>query len=408
MSNQFAKFGWKCFGAFALLFFLAAANGSAMAQVAMLASKPQAIDAPVDALITETLAKPLSTDDQKKVVREIYDATKTAKSAPQLTSLIVKCDAAIENRLSQKRDKYVRSLKSWALNRRGAKRCELARQFKSIGNIASYKQAFDETMSDFNDAIATDTTRHRTWNSRGIAYVLDGQYVAAIKDFTEAAKLKADYSVAFFNRAEALYEIKRYDAAVDDYQAYLRLNPNDAQAITGRAHAQLALGKTEQAIADYQLLADAYPQNSTAFVNLGDAQAAAGDWSLAIQNCAAAVAKAKEEQSKNIAEQRLAWLYATSSDENVRDAKQSLSLIDGVIERMDQPTIAVLETLAAARAANGQFSDAQTAQKKAIKLAGFDDQAASSNGPVNAAPIAPVKVRLALYESEKPFVQNVR
>jgi hypothetical protein len=68
----------------------------------------------------------------------------------------------------------------------------------------------------------------------------------------------------------------------------------------------------------------------------------------------------------------------------------------------------VLETLAAAQAANGQFSDAQTAQKKAIELAGFDDQDAVSAAAANTAPVAPVKVRLTLYESEKPFVQVAR
>ena len=60
----------------------------------------------------------------------------------------------------------------------------------------------------------------------------------------------------------------------------------------------------------------------------------------------------------------------------------------------------MLETLAAAQAAMGRFEEAKQNQTKAIQLTGAEvlvgDGAAGS----------PHQIRMALYEEEKPFVQE--
>lgn len=69
---------------------------------------------------------------------------------------------------------------------------------------------------------------------------------------------------------------------------------------------------------------------------------------------------------------RRSWMLATSSNPAVRDPEQALDILDAIARRYhDEP--ARLEAIAAAHAANGDFSTAQKVQRKAIKqLTGVD------------------------------------
>ena len=61
----------------------------------------------------------------------------------------------------------------------------------------------------------------------------------------------------------------------------------------------------------------------------------------------------------------------------------------------------MLETLAAAQAARGDFAEAKQSQSQVIKLAGAE---VSDNG--NQAEDSPHQIRMALYEAEKSYVQT--
>lgn len=346
--------------------------------------------------------------EQKRLVQEIYETTKTAKSAKQLSSMIQKCDAAIEAGLNKKRFDYVRSLKAWALNRRGESRLEVAKQLRAIGNVAQYQKAFDEAISDFNDSLSIDTTRHRTFNSRGIAYLFDDQFVAAANDFTKAVGKKADFAAGYFNRAEALSSMKKYELALKDYEVVLRLEPNDAQAITGRAHAHLELGNLDAAMKDYDRVVAEYADNPIALINRGDCHQKASNWKASLKDYRAA----QKIGSENLSSQRIAWVLATANNTEIRDAEQALQLIEKCMRNTDAPTVAMLETLAAAQASAGQFEDAQKSQSKAIQLTGGSavpnsaSKVKTASGTGVPAKSTAAQVRLALYENKKPYLQN--
>ena len=349
---------------------------------------------------------PLPIDRQKKLVKEIYESTKTVKSAKQLTAMIEKCDDASQAGLSKKRESYVRTLKAWALNRRGESRFEVAKQLQAIGNVAQFQKAFDDAIDDFNDSLSIDTTRHRTFNSRGVAYLFDGQLVLAAKDFTKAVGKKADFAPGYFNRAEALSSMKKFDLAIKDYDTVLSLEPEDAQALTGRAHANLELGNLDLAMTDYDRVVVEYAANGIALINRGDCHEKAGDWKKSLADYSAA----KKLGSEDLADQRIAWVLATASDETIRDSKQALALIQPCVRRSDSPTLAMLETLAAAQAAAGQFGDARKSQNKVIALTSGIDQDKSVKKSANVESkskktATAAEARLALYVEDKPFVQ---
>jgi len=287
-------------------------------------------------------AKPqLALTQQKNLATELFGLTKTAKSSKQLTAMIAKCDSAATAGLNEKYFAYVRSLKAWALNRRGNNRCDTAKQLKAIDNIAQYNIAFEQAINDFNESISIDTARYRTFNSRGIAFVVDEQYLKATQDFTKAVGLKADYTQGYFNRGEVLSAMGKHELAVKDYTTLLSLTPDDAQAMSGRGHANVALKKYER-------------------VNRGDCHAAARDWKLSLADYASAKKLTQANQLaggstklSDLADQRTAWVLATASDASIRDAKKAIALIKPCVDRSSSPTVAMLETLAAAQAATG-------------------------------------------------------
>ena len=365
---------------------------------------------PAQASVAEAVsAKPqLALAQQKKLAAQLYGLTKTAKSSKQLTAMMAKCDSAVTAGLNKKYFAYVRSLKVWALNRRGNNRYETAKQLKAINNVTQYGIAFEQAIADFNESISIDTDRYRTFNTRGIAFVLDEQYLKAAQDFTKAVVLKADFTQGYFNRAEALSALGKYELAVKDYTTVLRLTSDDAQALTGRGHANVALEKFEVALTDFNAVTKAYPNNVVAWVNRGDCHAAAGDWESSLADYASAKKLTQTDQLaggstqlSDLVAQRTAWVLATASDASIRDAEKAIALIKPCVDRSGSPTVAMLETLAAAQAATGDFAEAKQSQSQVIKLVN-----AEISDDENLAEGSPHQVRMALYQDEKVYVQE--
>ena len=328
--------------------------------------------------------------DESKLVRSIYELTKTTKTAKQLTDFVAKCDSALQHNLNSKNSQYVSSLKGWALNLRGQKRMATGLQLKKVGNSQS-DSIIKQAMADFDEAIVNAPERYRSWMSRGNALAQTGNFKDAALNFTEVIKLKTDLADGWFNRAESLYHLKEFKAAISDYETVLRLNSDDAQALTGLGHSKLALGKYEEALADYQAVVKLQPQSPIAYVNVGDAFQETGNWNSAQQYFEKSIAI----KPTGVAMQRAAWLKATCPETPIRDPQQAINLANRAISLTGHSVIN-LDTLAAAQAAAGEFEGAKTTQRKTIALASSIEAPAETGENQ-------YKARLALYQEQKPF-----
>lgn len=357
--------------------------------LALRAQEPQQPAAP-SSLLQPLVAEELPPAEQTRLVRSLYEQTKSARTARDYSRFLDDCAQALGDGLNEKNRKYVVSLQGWGLNRRGLARWELAEQLRSIDNQAGAEAALAQALADLDAAVATDPNRHRSWNSRGLVRVAAGQLREAVGDFTRAIEIKADDTTAIFNRAETCYQLQKYGLAEADYTTVLRLNPDDAQARTGRGLARLADGRTQAALEDLEAVAERFPQQPAALINRGDARQQAAQWELAAADYRAAIERGAQDPGA----QRLAWLLATCPEESLYDPAQALELIQGLATAED-PRMEYRETLAAARAAAGEFDAAQRTQSAAIELAGAE-----------LAEDHPARVRLTLYESQQPYRQS--
>lgn len=327
--------------------------------------------------------------DQNKLVRAIYDATKTVKTTKDLTAFLAQCESVLEVELSAENRKYVVSLTGWGLNRRGERHYEMATQLKRIGNL-QYQSAMENAMKDFDAAIVAAPERYRSWMSRGIACVANEDYEKALADFTSVIKLKPDVANGWFNRAEVLYQTGKFDYAVEDYNVAIRLNSDDAQAITGRGLALLSLGKFPMALADFESVIKLQPKSAEALVNRGDLYQAMGRW----QESADDYRAANQIAESAVACQRLAWVLATCPQAEIRDFDGALTMATKAIA-LGGDTAINLDTLAACEAAKGDFDAAKATQQKVIGLVGAEEETETQ----------PFQARLMLYEKSEPYLQ---
>jgi tetratricopeptide (TPR) repeat protein len=93
---------------------------------------------------------------------------------------------------------------------------------------------------------------------------------------------------------------------------------------------------------------------------------------------------------------RLGDLLATSGDAQLRDAAEALRLVESVARKLGVRNLYVLDSLAAAYAANGQFPTAVNAAKRALALPGDREMTQR------------IRSRLAAYERGEILYRSTR
>lgn len=116
-------------------------------------------------------------------------------------------------------------------------------------NVYLHKQQHDLAMLDLAEAIKLQADNPVVHNLMGRNHFMLGNYELAIKFFTKAIELDANYYNAFINRATTYYRDNKLTEAMKDVNsAYLMLPPGDSR---GRALLQLRTA-IQQAFASQQ------------------------------------------------------------------------------------------------------------------------------------------------------------
>jgi tetratricopeptide (TPR) repeat protein len=179
--------------------------------------------------------------------------------------------------------------------------------------------------------------------------------------------------------------------ALADLDAAIGLEPDDPGLYLMRAVLRGAHGDVNGAVADCDAALRIDAKFAPAFLCRAEARSKTGNYGSAAADFEAAVKIDSEDQSAN---NNLAWLRATCPDARFRDGKQAVAAATRACELTDWQEWGVLDTLAAAYAEAGDFEAAVKWQKKALELAGDDEDV---NQP---------RARLALYEARRPYRED--
>ena len=162
---------------------------------------------------------------------------------------------------------------------------------------------------------------------------------------------------AFSNRAICRVRMERFPEAIADYDKALGLAPKSPTTLFNRAVAWYGMGEYTRAKTDFESAIEISP-------NLHEAQNA------------------------------YAWFLCTCESEKFRNGEKALEVAKSALELSGEQDWFVVDTLAAAYAEQGKFSDARRWQLRAKQLAPDDEK-------------TDCQMRLELYEAKKPYRTSV-
>jgi tetratricopeptide (TPR) repeat protein len=155
-------------------------------------------------------------------------------------------------------------------------------------------------------------------------------------------------------------------------------------------------GQIDEAAAAYVKASTIDPSYADANLALGMIHAQRGEQTAAIDRFRR-VLRAKPDSVP--AETQLAWLLATSPSASSDDHRTALATAERLVRKTSGQDASILDVMAAAFAANGQFDRAvETAERMLVTLGSSGDPRA----------VSAARDRLALYRSGKPYVVDVR
>lgn len=191
-----------------------------------------------------------------------------------------------------------------------------------------------------------------------------GEYAKAVELFTKAIAEDNNNPSFYGNRGSAYSYLGKLDEALMDYDTALKKaiahsgDPKDkrlAYIFYNRGYAYEHAGRIREALAEYQKTIELDPNYPDAHGNS-------------------------------------AWIWATHSDPEVRNAPKALEYALIETKRTKMENAGDLDTLAAACAANGQFDEARRHQQQAV---------ANAESPIDKREFTE---RLRLFEQSKAYV----
>lgn len=112
---------------------------------------------------------------------------------------------------------------------------------------------------------AGDPQDAHAYNHRGVAVARQGEYQAAIAEFTRAIRRDPTYADAFHNRALVYTAIGNLGSAASDFGKVVEIRPDFVEGYLRQAHLHAAMNEHDQAIAGLTKAIELDPQCATAY-----------------------------------------------------------------------------------------------------------------------------------------------
>jgi protein O-mannosyl-transferase len=277
--------------------------------------------------------------------------------------------------------------------------CERALELKpespeihyAFGSILARSGRLTEAISHFEKVAGSHPLFAEACNNLGSIFASQHQPKEAADYFARAIEARPDFAEAHNNLASMLASQGRMLEAMDHYGRALEIMPGYADAHINLGKVLERQGRTAEAIGHFIRAVEARPDPAVGCM-AGSALRGLGRYREAIGQYEKALSL---DPSHLPAYYQLAWLLATCPDAEIRDGHRAVDLALKAERLTGGTNPEVLDGLAAAYAAAGQFSEA-------LETAGRGIELARKQG--NRALLESIGSRLRLYQAGRPYL----
>ncbi|HXX22885.1 MAG TPA: tetratricopeptide repeat protein [Terriglobia bacterium] len=214
-----------------------------------------------------------------------------------------------------------------------------------------------------------------------------GQDEAAIAEWKKALEINPEDPMANNNLGAHLLKRGQLDEAIPHFAKAADLKPDYADAQNNLGIVLLQKGKVDEAIEHLEKAEELNPRNTQTYYNLGAAFYMQGRISEALAQWRAGLRVDPEDLPLL---SQAAWVLATNPEPSARNGSEAVELAMRAMKLTGAKDPATLDTLAAAYAEAGRFTEAVQTARQALALA--------------TEPLAgDLKARIALYQAHRPF-----
>lgn len=218
------------------------------------------------------------------------------------------------------------------------------------------------------DSISKNPAAWGALNDLGVIFAERGDYPKAVDLFGQSLKYNPENTEARLNFGYALVLQQNYPAAEAQYLAALKINPREAVANKMYARLLELQGRNGEAIRHYQMSVSLKPDPDTC-MDLATLDYAVGNWGRVVTDLHEVLALKPDSSTQATALNNLAWVLATCPDSSVRNGAQAIHCAEQACKLTGFKQSGMVNTLAAAYAEAGRFSDAVSTAEMAIQLA---------------------------------------
>lgn len=261
---------------------------------------------------------------------------------------------------------------------------------QNLAAILSRKGRNPEALAEVERALRTRADYADGHNSAGIILSQLGREAEALGHFQEARRIKPEDGRLRHGLALALLHAGRTNEAMQELQQAVRLDDRLAES-----HFQLGLllaqqGRLDEAAACFQNALRAQSDHGGARRALGLALQGAGRFDEALAHYARAVIAAPDDPW---CLNGMAWILAAHPDARLRDPPRAAALAERACRLTHSQQPQMLDTLAAAYAAQGRFLEARHLAGEALRMARRSEPQLAGE----------ITARLTLYQQGRPY-----
>ncbi len=270
----------------------------------------------------------------------------------------------------------------------------LTSAYNNLGAALAALGKTDEAITNYYQAIKLNPKDAEAHFNLGTIFEQQGKNPEAIREYNQAVTLKPNYAKARNNLGLLLAAAGQTASAMDQYLLALKADPNLAQTHYNLGLTLMATGQLDPAASQFAETIRLSPTHANAHYRLAVIRLRQGK----IEEAVALLSESlRLRPNAPAALTLLARLRATNKNEKIRNAPEALGLATKADELTQHQNAEVLDTLAAAYAANGRFPEAVAAAKTALRLAEGRQQGELA---------AQIQKRLQLFEQGLPWLES--